>query len=113
MYEGGVAQLVNLIINMNLGVINYFEWSNGCYTSNCGVTNCIQTGGNYSGAAYSETNCYYDGCTANNTACDTKVYVTWTGNDINKKVCVSDNYRISHFTQYSITSLVQSAISLV
>ena len=104
-----MAQILSLVINMENGVIKNFEWSNGCYNSDCDINNCKETNGTFNDTTYVEQNCYVGDCSSTSTQCDTKVYVTWTGDDNKNRNCISDNYRISHFTGYSINSLLQSA----
>jgi len=41
--------------------------------------------------------------------CDTKLYITWEGTDVKGRHLMSDNYRLSKFTDYSIMSLIDSA----
>lgn len=38
-----------------------------------------------------------------------KVYVTWIGTDNSGRYLLSDNYRLSNFEDYSISSLYSSA----
>ena len=46
------------------------------------------------------------------TQCDTQVYVTWIGRDKTKRVCTSDNFRLTGFVDFVVKSYVNSAIWL-
>ena len=40
--------------------------------------------------------------------CDTQVYLTWRGTDRKGAILMSDNYRLSNFGDYSISTLMGS-----
>ena len=44
--------------------------------------------------------------------CDTQVYVTWVGKDRDGRTCLSDNFRISGFTDFGVKSYYDAAVGL-
>jgi hypothetical protein len=57
-------------------------------------------------------NCFLLGCGSGNTKCDTKVYLTWVGNDRRNRVFTSDNYGLFNFMDYSLNTLLSSAYDI-
>mmetsp|Transcript_29468 Transcript_29468/g.21922 ORF Transcript_29468/g.21922 Transcript_29468/m.21922 type:complete len:236 (+) Transcript_29468:6-713(+) len=106
------TSLMNLVAIMIDGRVVSLTWSNTCFIFDCPISLCLDTSVTFNNETYSEQNCFQESCSSGKTECDTKVYLTWLGTDKDGIPCVSDNYRISYFTQYSITSLVQSAIEM-
>jgi hypothetical protein len=68
---------------------------------------CITYGEGY-GTNADQTDCAKDG----GAECDLKVYVVWTGTDINGQYFQSAGLRFSRFQQFAISSLYVSARSL-
>ena len=109
--QGGVAPVLNLVVKMSDGYLERMEWRNDCLVG-CSITDCktyqfehpdrkdVQT----------EKNCFIRSCSSSekNPECDTKVYVTWIGNDPDR-YCYSDNMRITNFKEHSIQSYFDSA----
>lgn len=95
---------------MEIGVVTALDWSNSCYEGQvCDPINCIETTiNNYK----TEINCVLDGCSSAMSQCDTQVYVTWKGKDSEKRTCLSDNFRISGFTDFGIKSYYDAATDL-
>lgn len=59
-----------------------------------------------------EWNCMLFGCTADNTNCDTQVFVTWVGTDSQGRHCTSDDFRLTGFDAYGVQSYVDAAENL-
>ena len=51
-------------------------------------------------------------CKSGMTQCDTQVYVTWVGKDRDGRTCLSDNFRISGFTDFGVKSYYDAAVGL-
>jgi len=65
------------------------------------------------GEASTETNVNGENCAlANGAECDLKMYIVWTGTDINGQYFQSAGLRFSRFQQFAISSLYTSARSL-
>eukprot|EP00347_Sterkiella_histriomuscorum_P013638 403363952 len=108
-----VAQLVNLRIEMNNGAIQKLEWINVCDDLACENNICIDTQELWRNTTYYDSNCFLYGCSSSvNSQCDTKVYLTFIGEDREGRVFTSDNYRLSNFMDYSLNTLFSSAKSV-
>ena len=113
-YQKGVAEILNLVINVNDGKVESLVWKNQCINKVCEFENCKMTEFQVGDSIEKETNCYIKTCqsSSENNNCDTKVYVTWVGFDSTNRYFESDNYRITHFIEHSIISYWESAISI-
>ena len=120
----GVAQVLNLVVTLKDGKIVGLNWKNGCVPRTCEFEDCHEK--RYTAVAPAhefakekvemEKNCFIRTCHGQSSKkaphCDTKVYVTWEGNDIENRYCVSDNFRITNLMQHSIQSYFDSAINV-
>ena len=109
--QGGVAPVLNLVIRMESGVLARMEWRNDCVS--CAVTDCKLNKFKHPDRDEDnvwEQNCFVQNCKSSKDTpnCDSKIYVTWVGND-GTFYCTSDNNRITNFQQHSIKSYFQSA----
>jgi len=114
--DGGIAEILNLVIEMEDGFVKEIDWKNTCIAKTCEYQDCIETVFSHPEAAglhLREKNCFIRTCQSSKDTsnCDTKVYLTWIGSDSENRHCVSDNYRISHLTQFSIQSYYESAVN--
>jgi len=110
-----VAQVLNLVVGMDRGKIDFLEWRNSCYDDQgCEPEDCLDTSVTVAGQVHSEQNCFTQDCgTEGDYSCDTQVFVTWVGRDNGRDDCTSDNYRISAFLNYGIMSYLESVRDLV
>lgn len=101
---GKVVPFVNLVVNLNRGVIQSLVWDNmcaGCLASDCELSSSaldadlVPVGGPLLGA---------DMCasTAGSKVQDLKVFVTWAGTDSNGLVARSATLRFTQFAGYSL-----------
>ena len=111
--NGLVAPIVNLVVSMENGLITGLNWVNSCYEDQCcDVNNCLDTSLASEINPVPERNCMLSSCTASMNQCDTQVYVTWVGTDKQKRVCTSDNFRLTGFVDFGVKSYVESALWL-
>ena len=117
--------MLNLVIRFKDGSVDAMEWRNACIEEKCDYANCIETthfvqpavsttSGDTSGLEkQSEKNCYVRSCvsSAETSNCDTKIFVTFIGQDGRDRFMLSDNFRITNFLKHSIQSYFDSAIS--
>lgn len=68
-----VAQIMNLVIGMDKGKINFIEWRNNCFDmQGCRPDDCEDTSVDYDGKNYNEFNCFRTGCSeVSDNTCDT------------------------------------------
>lgn len=108
---------------MKDGKINGLKWKNGCVPRTCEFEDCHENKykavvGPHGNPDKEETekNCFVRTCRGSNSRqspnCDTKVYITWEGNDKENRYCVSDDFRITNLMQHSIQSYFDSAINV-
>ena len=117
--DGNIAEILNLVIEIKEGKIVGMDWKNSCIPKVCAFEDCIKNEFSYTGAdgklvKGKEKNCFIKTCTSSTVTknCDTKVYVTWEGNDIENRYCESDNFRITNLMQHSIQSYFDAAINV-
>ena len=93
-----VTSIVNLVVTVSNGAITSLDWKNQCIEKICNFEDCKETSATWNGIVEKETNCFRNDCTSSgeNRECDTKVYVTWIGNDIEDRYFESDNFRITN-----------------
>ena len=113
-FERGSAETLNLVIEVKDGSIESLYWKNSCIDKVCDFEDCKETKFELAETTEKETNCYIQSCTSSRETsnCDTKVFVTWVGNDKNSRWCESDNYRITNFMRHSITTYFESAVNV-
>lgn len=109
--QGGVAPILNLVVKMNNGILEQMEWRNDCLLG-CAITDCKTYEFEHPDLKdiRAEKNCFIRSCESSKGTpeCDSKVYVTWIGND-EDRYCISDNMRITNFKEHSIQSYFESA----
>ena len=116
--EDGVAETLNLVGKIEMGVITGFSWENDCIEKTCKFEDCVKKTFKVfkDGQDYEETdkNCYIKTCenSKDTNNCDTKIFLTWTGNDLEDRYCESDNFRITNLIEHSIKTYFESAVSL-
>ena len=95
----GVAEVLNLVVRVEMGKIVDLYWSNACVDDICEFENCQETKFDLGDTTESEKNCYIQSCKSSKDTsnCDTKVFVTWVGNDRENRFLESDNNRITNF----------------
>ena len=95
---GAITPIVNLVVTVKDGAIDSMKWSNQCIEKVCPFEDCKEANIEWNGVTEKETNCFNPGCVSSidNRECDTKVYVTWVGNDIEGRYFESDNFRITN-----------------
>jgi hypothetical protein len=98
---------------LDKGSVSSLSWKNSCNSSQgCELKDCIDASVIHQEITYSEMNCFITGCTRDLTECDTQVFVTFQGSDVDGRWTTSDNYRISAFDAYSIRSYLNAARNL-
>ena len=116
--ENGVAETLNLVGKISKGVITGFSWENACIGKTCKFEDCVEKSFKVSkdGQEYEETdrNCYIKTCESSKATnnCDSKIFLTWTGDDDEERYCESDNFRITNLIDHSIKTYFESAVSL-
>ena len=110
--DGMVAPIVNLVVTLADGKVSSLVWSNSCYEDQCCDWNDCKDTSLPTQAPGSERNCMIIGCDSTQTSCDTQVYVTWKGVDRDGRDLVSDNFRLTGFTDFGVRSYVDAAQSL-
>ena len=58
---------------------------------------------------HTEYNCGLYGCTVGNSRCDTQLFTTFYGRDVEGRTCLSDDYRISSYVDFGDDSYQSSA----
>jgi hypothetical protein len=101
--------IVNLIVTLDKGKIESLVWRNSCYDDQCCEWNNCKDTSLPTQPAGSERNCVIIGCDSSQTSCDTQVFVTWKGVDREGRDLVSDNYRLTGFTDFGVRSYVDAA----
>ena len=111
--QGEIAPILNLVVTLTNGYISGLNWSNSCYDNQvCETNQCKPLTITSDLNPVTEYNCMLFGCTAAQSQCDTQVYVTWVGKDRDNRTCVSDNFRISGFTDFGVKSYYDAALGL-
>ena len=108
-----IAPILNLIVTIKNGYVTSLDWSNSCYDGQvCETNQCVNTSLSSPVNPVTEYNCMLFGCTSAMGQCDTQVYVTWVGKDRDNRTCLSDNFRISGFTDFGVKSYYDAAVGL-
>ena len=114
--NNGVAEILNLVVKIKNGAIDSMEWKNECIQDVCKFEDCKETKYPIAGSKAEDVdkNCYIQTCksTQETQNCDTKVYLTWIGNDAENRWCESDNFRITNFVKHSIRTYFKSATEI-
>lgn len=122
-FVDGVASAVKtvpvytVIVSAEQGVIDSVVFDEGCYACDPEGTTC--TGNVYVNASSSVptvAGSQFRSCTStcsatSGSACDLKVFVTWTGTDANGAYFESANLRLSRFRQFGIGSLYDDVVT--
>mgnify|MGYP000952872392 FL=1 len=61
-YQKGIAEILNLVINVSEGKIDSLEWKNQCINKVCEFENCKMTEFQVGENIEKETNCYIKTC---------------------------------------------------
>ena len=109
-----IAEILNLVITIKEGAITSLDWKNQCISKVCPLNNCATMSFKFKEKDYEDANCYIKTCKSSKETptCDTKVYVSWVGNDNENRYCESDNFRITNLVQHSIRTYFDSAAGL-
>ena len=109
--KGNIAEVLNLVVTIEKGVVKSLDWKNACIEMVCSFENCQETTFNFLSKTIKDKNCYIKTCKSSKETnnCDSKVYVTWEGNDREDRWCESDNYRITNLLSHSIKTYFSSA----
>ena len=114
--NSGVAEILNLVVKIKNGAIDSMEWKNECIQDVCKFEDCKETKYPIAGTKEEDVdkNCFIQTCksTKETQNCDTKVYVTWIGNDAENRWCESDNFRVTNFVKHSIRTYFKSATAI-
>ena len=94
--NNGIAEVLNLVVSIKDGKIFGLDWKNGCVPRTCEFEDCHEN--KYTSVSgliendqtvEMEKNCFVRTCHGKSSKkaphCDTKVYVTWKGNDMENR----------------------------
>lgn len=107
--------IMTIIIHAEDGEVKYITYDEGCYFCDPEGDECVENSFSPSrGIIQSEDymSCLKKDadCAANPSDCDLKVYVTWSGTDVNGAFFRSAGSRFSRFRSFGVESLYNSAL---
>lgn len=106
--------ILNLVVELKDGFVSSLKWKNSCYGGQvCEQLDCVDT--TFKGIGifqFPEMNCVKHGCSESDPTCDTQVFVTFVGKDSDQRTCVSDNMRLTGFTDFGVKSYYDAAVGL-
>lgn len=86
------------------------DWSNDCIKNICTFEDCKEIKTVLPDkTTHVDKNCFIKTCEEDPISCDSKVFITWVGNDSSGRWCESDNFRITNLIDHGIRTYFQSA----